>query len=52
MLTLKELAESYGYQRGRCPRCHRTVWSDTSVFECSYCGLNSGDGESTEDEEE
>lgn len=30
-------AEDYGYQRGRCPDCGRTIWSDTSGFDCP-CG--------------
>jgi len=38
-MTRDERAESYGYQRGRCPRCKRTVWSDTPAFECP-CGWN------------
>jgi hypothetical protein len=32
-----EVADQYGYQRGRCPKCGRTVWSDTASFDCS-CG--------------
>ncbi len=37
--NLRERAEDLGYQRGRCPHCGRTIWSDTSVFECS-CGYS------------
>jgi ribosomal protein L37AE/L43A len=51
-MTREESAESYGYQKGSCPRCHRTCWSDTGVFECSHCGLDSGADEPEEEEEE
>jgi hypothetical protein len=50
MMTREESAESYGYQRGSCPRCHRTVWSDTPVFEC-VCGCNNLPEEVEEEEE-
>jgi len=44
-----EWADDHGYTRGRCPNCHRIVWSDTGYFECSYCGSHTGDDK--EDEE-
>lgn len=25
----RERAEDHGYQSGKCPRCHRTIWSDS-----------------------
>jgi uncharacterized Zn finger protein (UPF0148 family) len=37
---LEEWGEDHGYTRGRCPRCHRTLWTDTGYFECNYCGAN------------
>ena len=43
--------DNYGYQHGTCPRCHRTVWTDTGWFECSYCGYGAdGPDEEVEDE--
>ena len=37
---LEEWGEDHGYIRGRCPRCHRILWTDTGYFECDYCGAN------------
>ena len=50
MSQREEWADDYGYQSGKCPRCHRTVWSDTTVFECS-CGFNNIPEEDQEEEE-
>ena len=48
----REFEDRYGYQSGRCPKCHRRVWSDTGRFECSYCGYDShpNEGESDPDD--
>jgi len=35
---LDEIEDKYGYIKGHCPRCGRTVWSDTGYFECPFCG--------------
>jgi ribosomal protein L37AE/L43A len=32
--------ELRGYQRGTCPRCHSTIWSDSGLESCDRCGYN------------
>jgi hypothetical protein len=34
----REWADDHGFQSGRCPNCWATMWSDTGVFDCEYCG--------------
>ena len=46
-----EMADDLGYQSGRCPRCHRTVWTDTGRFVC-VCGEDSDPEPEESDEEE
>jgi hypothetical protein len=35
--------EMLGFQQGRCPRCGRTVYTDTGFFECDACGIDEED---------
>jgi hypothetical protein len=42
--------DDHGYQRGKCPRCGRVVWSDTCRFEC-VCGYDS-DGAALDESED
>jgi len=52
MSQREEWADDHGYQKGSCPRCHRTCWSDTGRFECSHCGLDSGGDEPESDKDD
>lgn len=47
--TRDDIADKYGYQHGKCPRCHRSIWSDTSVFDC-VCGWTNEPEENQPDE--
>ena len=44
----EQWAEDHGYKRGKCPRCRRTIWSD-SLMECS-CGWAENEDKEPEDE--
>lgn len=30
--------DNYGFSSGRCPKCHRRIYSDTGFWECQACG--------------
>lgn len=33
----EQWADDHGYSRYRCPKCHKTFWTDSAV-ECPTCG--------------
>lgn len=38
MMISEDRAADLGFERGRCPRCRQTVYSDSGAFSCQHCG--------------